>query len=105
INMGMNPMQQMLMQAQKMQRELKKAKEELAAQEFKVTKGGIVEVVMTGDKTLKSVTIDKDAVDPENVDMIQDAVVMAVNEAIEIVDKKLEEIEERITGRAGGMGF
>lgn len=103
--MGMNPMQQMLMQAQKMQRELKKAKEELAAQEFKVTKGGIVEVVMTGDKTLKSVTIDKDAVDPENVDMIQDAVVMAVNEAIEIVDKKLEEIEERITGRAGGMGF
>ena len=52
-------MQQMIMQAQKMQRELKKAKAELAKQEFTVTKGGAVTVVMYGNKLIKSISIDE----------------------------------------------
>ncbi len=97
----MNQMQQMLMQAQKMQRELAKAQEELAAKEFKVAKAGMVEVVVKGDKTISSISIDKDALDPSNVDLLQDTIVMAINEALEEVQKASEEIEQKITGRTG----
>ena len=56
-------MQQMLMQAQKMQRELAKAQAQLAEKEFTVSKGGAVTVVLKGDKTVVSVSVDEDAFD------------------------------------------
>ena len=70
-------MQQMMAQAQKMQRELRKAQAELAKKEFIVSKGGAVTVKVLGNKEIAEVSIDK-----EN-----------------------EEINERITGQAGGFGF
>ncbi len=97
----MNPMQQMLMQAQKMQRELAKAKSELAEKEFKVSKAGMVEVVLKGDGMVASISIDKDAIDPENVEMLQDTIKMAINEGIEKVQQESDAIEEKITGRTG----
>ncbi len=97
----MNQMQQMLMQAQKMQRELAKAQNELAEKEFKVTKAGMVEVTLKGNKTIVSLVIDKDALDPENAEMLQDTIMMAVNEGLDEIQKATDEIESKITGRTG----
>lgn len=96
-------MQQMIAQAQKMQRELNKAMAELAKKEFKVSKGGAVTVVVLGSKEIKSIDIDKDAFDPENKEMVEEMIALAVNEAIAQIEKEAEEINERITGRSGGL--
>ena len=98
-------MQQMMAQAQKMQRELKKAMAELAEKEFKVAKGGAVEVIVLGSKEIKSINIDKDAFDADNKEMVEDMIALAINEAIEQIDAEAEAINERITGQPGGFGF
>ena len=97
-------MQQMMIQAQKMQRELKKALDELAKQEFTVNKSGAVTITMMGDGSLKSIEIDNDAFDAENKDMVQDLIVIGVNELSEQIENAKEEINERITGSRGGFG-
>lgn len=96
-------MQQMLMQAQKMQRELQKAQNELKEKEFTVSKGGAVTVVVKGDHTIKSIDIDKDAFDEDNKEMVEEMIMMAVNEAIATIEKEAEAINEKITGRSGGL--
>ena len=96
-------MQQMLLQAQKMQRELKKAQDALKEKEFTVSKGGMVTIVMKGDRTLVSLDIDKDALSEDSKDMVQDALVLAINEALSQIEKENEAINEQITGRAGGL--
>ena len=98
-------MQQMMAQAQKMQRELKKAMAALAEKEFVVSKGGAVTVTVLGNKEIKSIEIDKDAFDEENREMIQDMIALAINEAIGQIEEEAEEINERITGQPGGFGF
>ncbi len=98
-------MQQMMAQAQKMQRELRKAQAELAQKEFKVAKGGAVTVTVLGNKEIKAIEIDDDAFDPENKDMIQDMIALAINEAMAKIDEESEAINERITGQPGGFGF
>ena len=98
-------MQQMMIQAQKMQRELRKAQAELAQKEFKVAKGGAVTVTVLGNKEIKAIEIDDDAFDPENKDMIQDMIALAINEAMAKIDEESEAINERITGQPGGFGF
>jgi len=98
-------MQQMMIQAQKMQRELKKAQAELATKEFVVTKGGAVTLTVLGSREIKSVNIDKDAFDPDNKEMIEEMIALAYNEALEQIEKASEEINERITGQPGGFGF
>ena len=97
-------MQQMMAQAQKMQRELRKAMEELAKQEFSVNKGGAVTVTLMGDGSLKSIEIDEDAFEKDNKEMIQDLIVMAVNELSEKIEEAKEEINEKITGSRNGFG-
>lgn len=97
----MNQMQQMLMQAQRMQRELEKARAALAEQEFSVSKGGMVELVMKGDRTISSLSIDPDALDPENKEMLEDAISMALNEALEQIQEASDAIEEKVTGKKG----
>ena len=98
-------MQQMMAQAQKMQRELRKAQAELAQKELKVAKGGAVTVTVLGNKEIKAIEIDDDAFDPENKDMIQDMIALAINEAMAKIDEESEAINERITGQPGGFGF
>ena len=97
-------MQQMMIQAQKMQRELKKAMDELAKQEFSVNKGGAVTVTLMGDGSLKSIEIDEDAFEKENKEMIQDLIVLGIQELSEKVEEEKEKINERITGQRGGFG-
>jgi nucleoid-associated protein EbfC len=96
-------MQQMIIQAQKMQRELQKAQEALKTKEFSVSKGGAVSVVVMGDKTIKSINIEKDAMTLDNKEMIEEMIVMAINEAIAKIEKESEEINESVTGRTGGL--
>ena len=97
----MNQMQQMLMNAQRMQRELQKAHAALAETEFKVSKAGMVELVMMGDRTIKEIHIDKDAIDPEMAEDLQEAIKLAINEALEKINAANDEIEEKITGKTG----
>lgn len=99
----MNQMQQMLMQAQKMQRQLQKAHAELEAKEFKVEKAGLVTVILTGDKKVKSIEIDKDALNPDDAEMIQDTIVSCINDALTQITDELNKIDEEITGRSGGL--
>lgn len=98
-------MQQMLQQAQRMKRELEKAQNQLKETEFTVTKGGAVTVVVYGSKKIKSITIDKDAFEADNKEMIEDLIAVSINELNEQIDKAEAEINERITGSAGGFGF
>jgi nucleoid-associated protein EbfC len=101
----MNQMQQMLMQAQKIQRELLKAHQELEAKEFTVKKAGIVEVVVKGDRSIVSVSIEKDAFTPDNQEMIQDTIAMAINEALSQIKAEGDAIDEKITGQKGALPF
>lgn len=98
-------MQQMMMQAQKMQRELKKAMNELLEKEFTVSKGGAVTVTMLGSHEVVKIDIDEDALEPDNKEMIEDLIKMAINEIIEEVEEAKADINERITGQRGGLGF
>ena len=98
-------MQQMMIQAQKMQRELKKAMDELAKQEFSVSKSGAVTVTMFGNGSIKAIEIDDDAFEKENKEMVQDLIVMAINELDEKIATAKEDINERITGSRGGLGI
>ena len=89
----------LLQQAQKMQQEMMEAQERLKDERVEATAGGgMVKVVMTGDLELKELTIDPDAVDPEDVEMLQDMVLAAVNEAL----RQAMDLQSKATG-AGGM--
>lgn len=97
----MNQMQQMLMNAQRMQRELQKAHAALDAKEFHVSKGGMVELTMLGNRTVKELVIDKDALDPENAELLSETITLALNEALEAIEAENDEIEQRVTGKNG----
>lgn len=97
----MNQMQQMIMQAQRMQREMKKAQDALEQKEFVVEKSGMVKMTVLGNRSVKSVEIDKDALDPENADLLCETIAMAVNEAMKEIQKESDAIQEKITGQSG----
>ena len=89
----------LLQQAQKMQQDMLAAQEKLKDERVEASAGGgMVKVVMTGDLELKSLQIEPDAVDPEDVEMLQDMVMAAVNEAL----RQAMELQSKATG-AGGM--
>lgn len=98
-------MQQLMMQAQRMQRELKKAKEELAKKEFTLSKGGAVTVTMRGDKSIVSIDIKEDAFTANYKEDVEDMLTLAINELIKEIQTAEEEINSKITGQTGGFGF
>jgi len=96
---GMN-IQQMQKQAMKLQEQLREAQEELENTEFETTvAGGLVTVRMTGKKKVTAVVIDPKAVDPDDIEMLEDMIVAALNEAYEAAEA---EYEEKM-GAFGGM--
>ncbi len=101
----MNQMQQMMIQAQKMQRELQKALAAIDAKEYKISKAGLVEIVVTGDKQIQSINIEKDGFDSDNKEMIEELIVSGLNELFEQISKERDAAEEKITGQKGGFGF
>ena len=98
-------MQQMIAQAQKMQRELRKALDAFHEEEFELSKGGLVTVKMLGSKEIVSIDIDKDALEADNKEMIEESIKSCINELNKTIGEKQEEIEEKITGQKGMMGF
>jgi hypothetical protein len=93
----------MLRQAQQLQKRMMKLQEELENETVEATAGGgVVTAVVTGKLKLESLTIDPEAVDPEDVEMLQDLVVAAVNEGI---DKAQEAASKRMSALTGGMNI
>lgn len=98
-NPGMANMQGMMKKVQKMQQDMLKMQEELKNRTVEATAGGgAVTVVVTGRKTVEKVTIAPSAVDPEDVEMLEDLVTTAINEAMSKVDEMTEKEMGKITG-------
>ena len=96
---GAQNMNAMIRQAQKMQDEITTLQEDIENREFSATSGGgAVSVVVTGKKIIKSLTINKEVVDPEYVEMLQDLVISAINEAVNQVESTTETEMSKITG-------
>lgn len=103
---GPQNMNAMIRQAQKMQEDMKKKQEELEQMVFTTTSGGgMVEVVITGKKEIKSISLKPEIVDPEDIEMLQDLMVAAVNEAIRTVEEKSSAEMEKITGSLNVPGM
>ena len=95
-------MQQLMRQAQKMQQQMLQLQQELDEREYEGTAGGgAVACKVSGKRQLIELVIDQGAVDPEEVEMLQDMVMAAVNDAL----KKGEETREREMSRVGGAGM
>ncbi len=92
-------MQQMIRQAQKMQQEMARVSEELENLEVSASAGGgMVTATVSGKKELKALKINPEAVDPDDVEMLQDLVIAAVNEAMRQVDEKSQQEMGKVTG-------
>src|SRR6476646_4027972 len=98
-----------LKQAQQMQADMAKAQEELKNETVEATVGGVIHVRMAGDLQRQEIKIDPEAVDPEDVDMLQDMVLAAVNEAIrsaqELAASKMNAAAGGLGGLGGGLGL
>ncbi len=96
---GPGNMNQMLKQAQKMQEDMATLQEDLENREYTATSGGgLIEVTVDGKHNIKKLTINPDAVDPDDVEMLEDLITVAVNEAIGNAAKTAEEEMGAITG-------
>lgn len=96
---GKKGMKDLMKQAQKMQQDLARAQEELANQVVEVsTGGGMVNLKMNGKHEVISLKIDREVVDPEDVEMLEDLVIAAFNEAIDKVSKSSESEMSKLTG-------
>ncbi len=103
--MGGANMQQMMLKAQKMQQEMARLQGELETRAFTATVGGgVVTATALGNKTLQSIKIDPACVDPEDVEMLEDLVVSAVNEALRTADETVSAEMGKITGGMN-LGF
>ena len=100
---GMN--MNMLKQAQKMQQDMLKMQQELQEKEYTAAAGGgVVSATVNGKHELRSLTIDPEAVDPEDVEMLQDLIVAAVNEAMRAADSDVASTMQSLTGGLN-LGF
>lgn len=101
--MGGGNMNNMIRQAQKMQQDMMKAQEELEVKSYEASAGGgVVTAVVSGKKELTSVTIDPEAVDPDDVEMLQDLIVAAVNEAMR---KAAEDASSQMSKFTAGLNL
>nr|WP_318686792.1 YbaB/EbfC family nucleoid-associated protein [uncultured Acetatifactor sp.] len=98
-------MSNLMKQAQRMQRQMEEGQKELEAKEFSATSGGgAVEVTINGKKEVLSVKLSQEVVDPDDVEMLQDLIVAAANEALRKADEANAELMGKMTGGLGG-GF
>ena len=97
-------MANLMKQAQKMQRQMEEQAKEMETKEFTATAGGgAVEVTVSGTKKVLKVKPDEEAVDPDDVEMLEDLIVAAVNEAMDKVDEVSASAMSKFTGGMGGQ--
>lgn len=104
--MGMpGNMNNLMKQAQKMQRQMEDGQKELEAKEFSAKAGGgAVEVTVSGKKEVLKVQLSQEVVDPDDIEMLQDLIMAATNEALRMADEANNELMGKMTGGLGG-GF
>ncbi len=95
----------MMKQAQKMQQDLLKMQQQLEEQTYTATSGGgVVSATVSGKREVTDIVIDPEAVDPEDIEMLQDMIVAAVNEALRKAEDASAQSMSKITGGLGGLG-
>ena len=102
---GLN-MNHLMKQAQKMQQQMEKTQEDLEEKTFEVSSGGgAVKIVVNGKKQIKSISISPEVVDPDDVEMLEDLILTAVNESIRQADDYVTSEMTKITGGTGFPGL
>ena len=96
-------MANLMKQAQKMQRQMEEQAKEMETKEFSATAGGgAVEVTVSGSKKILKVKLDEEVVDPDDVEMLEDLIVAATNEALRQVEEESGAARSKLTGGLGG---
>ena len=96
---GPQNMQSMLRQAQKMQEDIEAKKAELEEKEYVVTSGGgMVEITLKGNHEVKSIGLNPEVVDPDDVEMLEDMLVAAFNETVRQIDEEMQREMDKVTG-------
>ncbi|MFI3200043.1 MAG: YbaB/EbfC family nucleoid-associated protein [Eubacteriales bacterium] len=99
-------MNNLMKQAQKVQRQMEENQKELETKEFTAKAGGgAVEVTLNGKKEVLSVTLSEEVVDPDDIEMLQDLIVAATNEAIKLAEEASASAMSQMTGGMGGFPF
>ena len=104
--MGMpGNMNNLMKQAQKMQKQMEENQKALEEKEFVTTAGGgAVEITMTGKKVITKVKLTEEVVDPDDIEMLEDLIMAAANEAIRKVEEENAAMMSKLTGGMGGLG-
>ena len=104
--MGMSGnMNNLMKQAQKMQRQMEENQKALEEKEFTATAGGgAVEVTISGKREVTKVKLDEEVVDPDDIEMLEDLIVAATNEALRKVEEESASVMSKLTGGLGGLG-
>ena len=101
---GGGNMQALMRQAQKLQEDMQRAQAQLQETEFEGEAGGdLVKVTMKGDKTLVAVNIKPEAIDPDDIEMLEDLIVAAFNDATDKVAEETEHVMGPYAGMLGGL--
>ena len=104
--MGMpGNMNNLMKQAQKMQRQAEENQKALEEKEFTATSGGgAVEVTVSGKKEITKVKLDEEVVDPDDIEMLEDLIMAATNEALRKMEEESAALMSKLTGGLGGLG-
>lgn len=98
-------MNNLMKQAQRMQRQMEESQKELEEKEFTASAGGgAVEVTISGKKEVTKVTLKEEVVDPDDIEMLQDLIMAATNEALRKMEEETNEAMAKLTGGLGGLG-
>ena len=98
-------MNNLMKQAQKMQKQMEENQRALEEKEFTATAGGgVVEVTISGKREVTNVTLKEEVVDPDDIEMLEDLIVAATNEALRMVEEASGAALSKLTGGLGGLG-
>ena len=98
-------MNNLMKQAQKMQRQMEEAQKELEEKEITASSGGgAVEVTVSGKREITKVKLSEEVVDPDDIEMLEDLIMAATNEALRQIEEASQQSMSKITGGLGGMG-
>ena len=98
-------MNNLMKQAQKMQRQMEESQKELEDKEFTAAAGGgAVEVTVSGKKEVTKVKLSEEVVDPEDIEMLEDLIMAATNEALRKMEEESAALMSKLTGGLGGLG-